>query len=80
VSDLIGQLDTYKRYFEQEKNKEWALKKYGVKIKNPRLIGIVGNYDNFLQDEVDLVLRQYKDDIVIISYSDLINLLRKVDQ
>ncbi len=77
VNELISQLVGYERYFKLEKNYEWALKKYDIKIKNPKLIGIVGSFQNFDRSQVDLALEQYKDNIAILSYSDLINLLRK---
>ncbi len=77
VSELISQLVGYERYFKLEKNYKWVLKKYGIKIRNPKLIGIVGSFQNFDRSQVDLALEQYKDNIAILSYSDLINLLRK---
>ena len=77
VTELIGQLDTYKRYFEKKMNNKWAFNKYGIKIKNPKLIGIVGNYDNFQLEEVELAKRPYNKDIIILSYADIINLLRE---
>ena len=77
VSDLIAQLNGYERYFKSEVNREWAFNKFGVRVKNPRLVGVVGNYDCFIREDVDLVLEQYKDNIVVISYQDVINLLRK---
>ena len=77
VSEMISQLVGYERYFKLEKNYKWVLKKYDIKIKNPKLIGIVGSFQNFDRYQVDLALEQYKDNIAILSYSDLINLLRK---
>lgn len=76
VSELIAQLKDYERYFNSEKNLEWAKNKFGIKIKDMKLIGIVGNYNNFDRMEVDIALEQYKDNIIIMSYSDLINLLK----
>ncbi len=79
VSELIGQLNTYDRYFDNRVNTQWVYEQYKVKVKNPLLIGIVGNYDNFKREDIDLTLRVYSDRIVIFSYNDLINLLRAVD-
>lgn len=77
VSEMISQLVGYERYFKLEKNYKWVLENYDIKIKNPKLIGIVGSFQNFDRYQVDLALEQYKDNIAILSYSDLINLLRK---
>ena len=48
-------------------------------IDNPKLYGIVGNYDNFKREDVNLALGQYKDNIILISYNDLIDLLRGIE-
>lgn len=77
VSDLTAQLSGYKRYFSSQKNLERANDEYGIKVRNPQLIGVVGNYDSFQREKVDLALEQYKDSITILSYHELINLLRK---
>lgn len=76
VTELIAQLKDYNKYFQFEKNREWALKKYGIKIDNPKLIGIVGNYNNFDKTEVSSALECYKDNICILSYLDVVNLLK----
>lgn len=80
VSDLIAQLVVYERYFEGDLNSQWAKEEYGIEVSNPRLVGIVGNYDNFEKEEISLALRQYKDNIIILSYNDLINLLRNLNR
>ena len=77
VSELAAQLIGYKRYFYSSKNRKWANDKYGISVSDPQLIGIVGNYDSFQRENVDLALEQYKDSITIFSYHELINLLRK---
>jgi len=77
VNELIAQLNGYKNYFADEQNRKWALENKGIKINNPRLIGIVGDHNNFDKYKVEMALEQYKDSIVIISYEELINLLMK---
>lgn len=76
VSELIAQLNGYRRYFATERNREWALRKRAVRVSNPRLIGIVGNYDTFERDRVERVCQRYQDHIVLLSYSDVVDLLR----
>jgi len=77
VSELVAQLAGYEKYFGNPNRREWALAQYGVRIANPRLIGVVGNYDNFDIRRVKLALQPYRDNIVILSYQDLIDLLKK---
>jgi hypothetical protein len=76
VGELIAQLYGYRRYFEIESNLKWFENNFGLKVHKPKLIGIVGNYDNFQREEIDLAMNQYKDDIVLYSYAELINFLR----
>lgn len=75
VDELLAQLDDYKKYFNYKENREWAEQKYGIKVNNPRLIGIVGNYNNFENKDVSKILERYKNEIYLISYHDLANLL-----
>ena len=79
VQKLIAQLSGYERYFSKEKNRYWAKSNLDVQVNKPRLIGIVGNYDNLSKSDKELALSQYKDNISILSYADLIDLLRKRD-
>lgn len=76
VSELIAQLHDYKKYFASETNSKWAYMQHGIKVEDPKLIGIVGHYNNFDKDEVDTVLNQYRHNIAIMSYYDVANLLR----
>lgn len=78
VTELIGQLEGYKRYFSLKENQAWAKKELGVNVSHDlRLLGIVGNHNNFLRQQVDLALTANKEHITILSYSEIINLLRK---
>lgn len=77
VNELISQLKDYQRYFKKEKNRKWAYDTHGIKVDpdNLKLIGIVGNYNNFKKLEVEQALSVYSDNIIILSYSDLFNFL-----
>ncbi|MFH1298633.1 MAG: hypothetical protein ABII07_02300 [Patescibacteria group bacterium] len=78
VSELIGQLQGYRRYFELDKNSKWAKNNLGIRTdQNLRLIGIVGNHNNFSREKVDIAISPYKNYIKIYSYSDVIDLLKK---
>lgn len=77
VRELIAQLDGYRRYFSSPENANWV-KDQGITVNdNLRLIGIVGNHNNFERDRVDLAIGAHRNDFQIISYSEIINLLRK---
>ena len=77
VGELTAQISGYERYFHNKENCKWAYNKHDIRVSNPRLIGVVGNYDSFQRDDVDLALEQYKDSITILGYHELISLLRK---
>lgn len=76
VSELIAQLHDYNKYFTTEANSKWAYTNHGIKVDKPKLIGIVGNYNNFDKDKVETIISRYRHDIAIMSYYDLANLLR----
>jgi hypothetical protein len=78
VAELIGQLEGYRRYFSLRENRDWVMSNLGINVSdNPRLIGIVGNHNNFERDQVDLAMGAYRDNISILSYAEIVNLLRK---
>lgn len=73
---LLGQLAGYKRYFSNKENADWTYAKYGIKVKQPKLIGIAGNHNNFNRQIVDTALEGNIDDFNLISYNDLTELLK----
>lgn len=79
VNELISQLEEYKGYFKHKDNIQFIKNEYGldVDIENMKLIGLVGNQNNFDTSEVDSALRPYKNYIKIISYYDLANMVLK---
>lgn len=80
VGEMIAQLVLYQRYFDNPINAKWAKDNLGVCVDKPTLVGLVGNYDTFIQEEVELAMKQYRDNLAILSYSDVINLLRAADR
>lgn len=74
VSSGIGQLANYEEYFSYKKNCDYAFEKYGIKVKNPNLILVVGNFDNTNKAEVEESCRQLKENISIIDYDSLLQL------
>ncbi len=72
VGDGIAQLGHYKEYFTYEKNRSHAFSKYGIKVDNPKLVLVVGSYDNVNAEEVREACRAYKEELEIRDY-DTIN-------
>lgn len=82
VTELIAQLETYKRYFSSKKNRKYAEDTYGIKVCSDeiKLLGIVGGYYEHDFVEVEKALAPYKDHITIIGYADLANLIRLLNR
>jgi hypothetical protein len=76
ASELIAQLKDYERYFSYEENIKYAHETYGIKIRDLKLIGVIGNYNNFDRGEVDSSLD--KENVLVFSYYDIRDLLRKI--
>jgi hypothetical protein len=73
---LIRQLGFYGKYFESQQNAQWAQGRYGVRVRKPLLLGVVGNFDSFDHVQVQEELRQFRGDLVLMSYADVVDLLR----
>lgn len=73
VEEGVAQLANYAEYFDYAKNREHALQKYGIQVKNPNLILIVGNYDNVNKTEVEEASRRLKN-FTIIDYDSFLQL------
>jgi hypothetical protein len=78
VSELISQLKDYERYFSYAENRRWALenRKILIEPEELKLIGVVGNYNNFDDIRVSKALAAYDKKITILSYNDLVSLMR----
>lgn len=76
VNDMIAQLATYDYYFRDTENARWAQANHGIVVSEPLLIGVVGNFDTFLPDEVDRASRHLHDRFWLMSYADLADSLR----
>ncbi len=70
VEEGVSQLANYREYFEYELNRQHADQKYGVVVNNPKLVLVVGNWDNSTPSEVSQARRKYPD-IEIIDYDTL---------
>jgi hypothetical protein len=73
VYDGIAQLHTYREYFRIPENAEHALDAHGVIVNDPRLILVVGTWENVTPDEVAQAAELHPD-ITIIDYDTLCQL------
>jgi len=71
VYEGIAQLSTYETYFSIEQNAQYAREKYGIEVNNPRLILIVGNYENAVPEEIEQAASALKPNYMIIDYDSL---------
>ncbi|NKD14626.1 Shedu anti-phage system protein SduA domain-containing protein [Aeromonas caviae] len=73
VSDGIAQLANYSEYFSYPQNAKLAKEKYGIEVKDPKLVLVVGDWDNSCQEKITQALRAYKN-IEVIDYDTLCKL------
>jgi hypothetical protein len=73
IEEGIAQLAHYREYFTFEGNCQIAEKKYGIKVRNPRLTLIAGNIENADVREVTEACRRYPE-IALLDYDTLAQL------
>ncbi len=74
VCEGIAQLSNYEFYFSFEGNQKHALEKFGVKVRNPNLMLVIGNDENYIKQEVEEALRVFKNSkLKIVDYDTLIS-------
>lgn len=71
VQEGISQLANYQEYFQFEKNREHAWSRHRVKVVNPKLILIVGNYENASIEELREASRTIPAHYTVIDYDSL---------
>lgn len=67
VEEGVAQLVNYKEYFTYPKNAEHAKEKYGLQVKEPKLVLVVGTWENSSPEEIKQARRRYQH-IEIIDY------------
>ncbi|MBI3896754.1 MAG: DUF4263 domain-containing protein [Gammaproteobacteria bacterium] len=70
VEEGAAQLANYREYFLYPKNRKFAQEKYGIEVRDPQLILVVGNWDNVNHQEISEATRRYKN-ISIIDFDTL---------
>lgn len=73
VEEGVSQLANYQEYFRYEENARHAKQKYGIEVKNPNLVLVVGSYENSDPDQVIQACRKYAN-IHIVDYDTLCQL------
>jgi hypothetical protein len=72
VAEGVHQLSHYRMYFQFSANRELAEKKYGIRVSDPRLVLVVGSWENVDPREVIEATRAYSG-IDIIDYDTLVH-------
>jgi hypothetical protein len=73
VNEGIAQLANYEEYFAFPKNQQLAWEKYQVKVNDPKLVLVVGSFENADRDEIDEASRALRN-LTIIDYDTLMQL------
>lgn len=68
VGEGISQLANYREYFTYPKNAALAMEKYGVQVKDPKLVLVVGSWENVDPVEVAQACRQYGGKVQVVDY------------
>lgn len=68
VDEGIAQLANYREYFKYKKNQDHAREKFKMHVSEPKLVLVVGSWDNFDSDEVNQASRQLDKSIDFIDY------------
>jgi hypothetical protein len=71
VNEGISQLANYEEYFRYPKNAAFAKEKYNVEIDAPKLILVIGNFENTDIQEIQEASRHLKDNYIIMDYDSL---------
>jgi predicted P-loop ATPase len=66
----VSQLANYREYFRYEQNANYAKEKYGIEVKDPNLVLVVGSYENSHPDQIIQACRKY-DNVSVIDYDTL---------
>jgi hypothetical protein len=70
VEEGVSQLANYREYFRYEQNASHAKEKYGIEVKDPNLVLVVGSYENSDSEQIIQACRRY-DNVYIVDYDTL---------
>lgn len=76
VEEGMAQLANYRAYFEFNENKDYAKLHYDIEVRNPKLVLVVGTWENVDITEVHEACRRYSN-IEVIDYDTLTHLFLK---
>lgn len=77
IAEGAAQLAHYDNYFRFPKNQEYAFEKYQVRVSDPHLVLVVGNFENINITEIDEACRMLKN-FEIIDYDTILHLYLKL--
>lgn len=72
LHSYIAQTRVYRSFFEDPKNRKWMESSYGLKIRYPKRILIVGRRWDFSNSDWKEIIEEF-DDLDIMSYDDLVD-------
>lgn len=73
VEEGAAQLANYREYFSYPKNIAYAKEKYGIELKDPRYVLVVGNFENADSIQIQEAKRRF-DSIDLIDYDTVVQL------
>jgi hypothetical protein len=65
VEEGVAQLSNYREYFQYPKNQEFAKSKYGIEVNEPKLVLLVGSWENTDKRQIVEACRRYKNANII---------------
>ncbi len=75
VDEGVAQLANYREYFKYKKNQDHAREKFGIHVSHPKLVLVVGSWENFDPDEVSQASRPLDKSIEFIDYDTFAQLI-----
>lgn len=76
VEDGLSQLANYREYFDYPLNAQHANEKYEVSVSKPKMVLVIGSWDNYDATEVAQARRKHDKDLEIIDYDTLCSMFR----
>jgi Shedu protein SduA, C-terminal len=68
VQEGVAQLANYRAYFEVPAQATYALETYGLKVNNPRLILVIGSYENASAEDLRAAQRMLSEQVMVVDY------------
>ena len=76
VGSAIAQVDEYRDYFDEKKNRELIEQKYGVKVYKPQVLVLIGDSSNIDAEELRKIRLRRINEAEVLTYADIIKHMR----